>query len=80
MELKISNPNGKTISEQMGISTERAEYLAELMDTMDERFKADGSPVKPKIWQEIASYSDTIEEFAMLLSAYTEYRYEIKNF
>lgn len=68
MELKIVNPHSENISVKFGISNERKEALASMIEEIYNRICIT-IPATPlvAIYQEVAERCDTIEEYTMCM-------------
>jgi hypothetical protein len=69
MELKIINPDAKTLHATLGISDERSEVLGDNLQDLSDSLDFSTTP-KDIIWQKIAALCDNIEEFALCLGAW----------
>ena len=69
MELKIINPDAKTLHATLGISDERSEVLGDNLQDLSDSLDFSTTP-KDIIWQKIAAWCDNIQEFALCLGAW----------
>lgn len=77
MELKIVDPNSNTLNGQFGVTDARMdELLMHLNDMVIDHINEDALIPKSKVFTEIASACNTVEELMMCVHAYDGFMFE----